>query len=97
MPDAVKVGLVPFSTAARGVLVVFSDESLKFGPVSRKALGAAADQARAQRVLARRGYEDPLRLGHLLGDVREFEVNVRIVSATLARGLEVGWLAACLE
>src|SRR5881398_3412319 len=30
MPDAVKVGFVPFSDAARGVLVVFCDDTLKF-------------------------------------------------------------------
>jgi leucyl aminopeptidase len=41
MPDAVKVGFVPFSTAARGVLVVFCDDKLKFGPAARKALGGA--------------------------------------------------------
>jgi leucyl aminopeptidase len=46
MPDAVKVGFVPFSTAARGVLVVFSDDSLKFGAATRKALGAAANLVR---------------------------------------------------
>ncbi len=46
MPDAVKVGFVPFSTAARGVLVVFSDDSLKFGKATRKMLGAAADLVR---------------------------------------------------
>ena len=43
MPDAVKVGFVPFSAAPRGILVVFCDDSLKFGPATRKALGAAAD------------------------------------------------------
>jgi leucyl aminopeptidase len=42
MPDAVKVGFVPFSSASRGVLVVFCDETLKFGPATQKALGAAA-------------------------------------------------------
>ena len=42
MSDAVKVGFVPLSTAARGVLVVFCDEQLKFGPATRKALGEAA-------------------------------------------------------
>jgi leucyl aminopeptidase len=42
MSDAVKVGFVPFSTAPRGILVVFSDEALKFGPATRKALGTAA-------------------------------------------------------
>lgn len=43
MPDAVKVGFVPFSTPARGTLVVFSDDALKFGPTATKALGGAAD------------------------------------------------------
>jgi len=42
MPDAVKVGFVPFSTAARGTLVVFCDDTLKLGAASRKVLGAAA-------------------------------------------------------
>lgn len=42
MPDAVKVGFVPFSAAARGVLVVFCDDSLKFGAVTAKVLGDAA-------------------------------------------------------
>ena len=31
MSDAVKVGFVPFSAAARGILVVFCDDALKFG------------------------------------------------------------------
>ena len=41
MTDAVKVGFVPFSATPRGVLVVFTDEPLRFGPASRKALGGA--------------------------------------------------------
>ncbi len=43
MSDAVKVGFVAFSAAARGVLVVFCDDALKFGEATRKALGKAAD------------------------------------------------------
>ena len=43
MPDAVKVGFVPFSTAPRGILVVFCDDTLKFGAATRKALGNAAN------------------------------------------------------
>ena len=43
MSDAVKVGFVPFSATARGVLVVFCDDALKFGVATRKALGKAAD------------------------------------------------------
>jgi leucyl aminopeptidase len=42
MPDAVKVGFVPFSTASRGTLVVLCDDALKFGEAASKALGAAA-------------------------------------------------------
>ncbi len=43
MPDAVKVGFVPFSTAPRGTLVVFCDDTLKLGAATRKTLAAAAD------------------------------------------------------
>ena len=43
MSDAVKVGFVPFSTAPRGVLVVFCDDTLKFGAATRKGLGTSAD------------------------------------------------------
>src|ERR1700730_15369867 len=43
MPDAVKVGFVPFSAAPRGILVVFCDDTLKFGDATRKTLGTAPD------------------------------------------------------
>lgn len=43
MSDAVKVGFVPFSAAARGILVAFCDDQLKLGAATRKALGAAAE------------------------------------------------------
>jgi leucyl aminopeptidase len=43
MSDAVKVGFVPLSTAPRGALVVFCDDTLKFGAATRKALGATAN------------------------------------------------------
>jgi leucyl aminopeptidase len=43
MSDAVKVGFVPLSAAPRGILVIFSDDALKYGPATRKALGAAAN------------------------------------------------------
>jgi leucyl aminopeptidase len=43
MSDAVKVGFVPFSTAPRDTLVVFTDDTLKFGAATRKTLGAAAN------------------------------------------------------
>ncbi len=41
MTDAVKVGFVPFSAAPRGILVVFCDDALQFGPATRKTLGTA--------------------------------------------------------
>jgi leucyl aminopeptidase len=41
MTDAVKVGFVPFSAAPRGILVVFCDDTLQFGPAARKTLGDA--------------------------------------------------------
>jgi leucyl aminopeptidase len=43
MPDAVKVGFVPFSAPVRGIVAVFCDDQLKFGAATRKALGKAAD------------------------------------------------------
>jgi leucyl aminopeptidase len=46
MSDDLKVGFVPLSAAPRGSLVVFTDETLKFGTATRKALGAAANTVR---------------------------------------------------
>ena len=46
MSDAVKVGFVPFSAAARGILVVFCDDALKFGAATRKALGSGGRSGR---------------------------------------------------
>jgi leucyl aminopeptidase len=43
MSDAVKIGFVPFSVAPKDVLVLFTDETLKFGPASAKLIGGAAD------------------------------------------------------
>lgn len=43
MTDAVKIGFGPWSAQAKGGLVVFCDEALKFGPATRKLLGSAAD------------------------------------------------------
>ena len=42
MPDALKLGFGPFAAPARGVLVVFCDDALKFGPATRKAIAPAA-------------------------------------------------------
>ena len=42
MTDAVKVGFVPFPGAQGGVLAIFCNEGLEFGPATRKALGSAS-------------------------------------------------------
>ncbi|MGB3865774.1 MAG: M17 family peptidase N-terminal domain-containing protein, partial [Xanthobacteraceae bacterium] len=55
MPDAVKLGFVPFSTAARGTLVVCCDDALKLGGATRKALGEAA--AIVKRAAAANGFK----------------------------------------
>jgi len=43
MADAPKPGFASFSTPPKGVLVVFCEEGLKFGPATRKLLGATGD------------------------------------------------------
>src|SRR5690242_21098546 len=51
MTDAFKLGFGPFTAPAKGVLVVFCDEGLRFGPATRKILGPVADQVgRAAKV-----------------------------------------------
>jgi leucyl aminopeptidase len=42
MADGPTIGFAPFATPTAGVLVVFCDESLRLGPVTRRLLGAAA-------------------------------------------------------
>jgi leucyl aminopeptidase len=43
MPNALKLGFGSFAAPGKGVLVVFCDNNLKFGPATRKALGEVAD------------------------------------------------------
>jgi leucyl aminopeptidase len=43
MPDAGKLGFASFSTPGEGVLILFSEEGLKLGPASRKALEPTGD------------------------------------------------------
>jgi leucyl aminopeptidase len=43
MAGALKFAFAPFGTPARGVLVVFCEEGLKFGPATRKALAPTLD------------------------------------------------------
>ena len=53
MSDAVKIGFVPISATPKGVLVLFTDESLKFGPASAKLLGAAAETVKRAAATSR--------------------------------------------
>ena len=51
MTDALKLGFGPFTAPAKGVIVVFCDEGLKFGPATRKTLGSVLNQVeRAAKV-----------------------------------------------
>ena len=43
MADAPKFVFGPFAAPSRGILVIFCDDGLNFGPATRKLLGAAAD------------------------------------------------------
>src|SRR5713101_9874011 len=43
MPGVVKLGFAPFSRPAKGVLVLFCEEGLKFGSAARKALDPTGD------------------------------------------------------
>ncbi len=59
MSDALKLGFGPFAAPAKGVLIVFCDDGLKFGPATRKALGTAAGllarAAKAERFTGKSG------------------------------------------
>ena len=63
MSDALKLGFAPFAAPAKlgssGVLIVFCDDALKFGPATAKALGAAAGlvtrAAKAERFTGKSG------------------------------------------
>jgi leucyl aminopeptidase len=63
MTDALKLGFGPFTApaklAATGVLIVFCDDGLKFGPATTKALGSAsglvARAAKAERFTGKSG------------------------------------------
>ena len=46
MSDALKLGFAPLALPAKGVLVVFCNSEMKFGPVTRKLLAPIADQVR---------------------------------------------------
>ena len=50
MADSRKLGFGPIAAPGGGVLIVFADDNLRFGPRTRSALGSAADMvARAAK------------------------------------------------
>ena len=53
MSDAVKIGFVPFSTAPSGTVIVFTDETLKLGRRTAKALGSATDSIKRAAAAAK--------------------------------------------
>ncbi len=59
MSDGLKLGFSPFSTAPKGVLIVFCDHQLRLGPATRKALAATGDlvsrAAKAERFTGKSG------------------------------------------
>jgi len=59
MPDAFKLAFGPFAAPARGILVVFCAEGVKFGPATAKAIAPAADlvgrAAKAERFTGKSG------------------------------------------
>ena len=59
MADARKLGFGPIAAPASGVLIVFADDNLRFGPRTRSALGSATDlvarAARSERFTGKSG------------------------------------------
>ena len=59
MPDALKLGFGAFTAPAKGVLIVFCDDKVKFGPATTKAIGPAGAQvARAAKAAGFTGKKD---------------------------------------
>lgn len=44
MADARRIGFGPFAAPSKGVLILFCEEGVKFGPATRKALGSTGEQ-----------------------------------------------------
>ena len=100
MPDALKLAFGPFAAPARGVLVVFCDDALKFGPATARALGAAAEQvaraAKAERFTGKSGsaldlsVPGGLKVARLVvigaGKPAELQPQISSSSAALAMG-----------
>jgi leucyl aminopeptidase len=59
MADALKLGFGPFAAPAKGVMIVFCDDRLRFGPATTRALGVAAElvtrAAKAERFTGKSG------------------------------------------
>src|SRR3982751_4736179 len=59
MADTRKLSFGPITAPAGGVLIVFADDTLRFGPRTRSALGSAADlatrAARSERFTGKNG------------------------------------------
>ena len=87
MSDALKLGFAPFAVPARGVLVVFCDDRVKFGPATGKALGSAAGlvarAAKAERFTGKSGSALELTMPEGLNLAR-----LVVIGAGKAAGLE---------
>ncbi len=98
MTDALKLGFGPFTAPAKGVLVVFCDDSLKFGPATAKALGSAnglvARAAKAEHFTGKSGSSLDLIVPEGLKVVRLTVVGVGKVSELTPKDfLKLGGIA----
>ena len=99
MTDAVKLGFGPLSAPAKGSLVVFCDDGLKFGPATRKLIGAAVDlvqrAAKSERFTGKAGssldliHPEGLKVARLLvagiGKRSELKDFVRLGGAVMGK------------
>src|SRR5450830_457088 len=96
MTDALKLGFAPFAAPAKmgpsGVLIVFCDDGLKFGPATAKALGAAAGlvarAAKAERFTGKSGSALELSVPEGLKVARLVVIGAGKASGSKTAGLE---------
>src|ERR1039457_5571375 len=92
MIDALKLGFGPFAAPAKGVLIVFCDDGLKFGPATAKALGTAAGlvarAAKAERFTRKSGSALELILPEGLKVARLVVIGAGKASGSKTAGLE---------
>src|ERR1039458_620465 len=96
MTDALKLGFAPFAAPAKmgpsGVLIVFCDDGLKFGPATAKALGAAAGlvarAAKAERFTGKSGSALELSVPEGLKVARLVVIGAGKASGRKTAGLE---------